>query len=242
MSSWVRRASTACLSPCTMLSTPSGNPASCRSCAASMLAEGSFSDGFSTNVLPQASATGIIHIGHMIGKLNGVMPAHTPSGCCTVCESTPAPTSSACSPFSRCGMPVANSTTSSPRCTEPAASGSVLPCSSVMAAAISPVCCSSRSRNRMRIRARRSGVVARQAGRAARALSTARSTSASLANGTVRTTRPVAALVTDPCRVPRDEVCCPLIQKDTVDAVVCVVMPTSTRVLTRRLVPGAGTR
>ena len=30
------------------------------------------------NVLPQAIATGCIHIGTMIGKLNGVMPATTP--------------------------------------------------------------------------------------------------------------------------------------------------------------------
>jgi hypothetical protein len=46
-------------------------------------AEGSRSEGFSTKVFPQASATGNmgnIHIGTMTGKLNGVMPATTPSG------------------------------------------------------------------------------------------------------------------------------------------------------------------
>ena len=43
-------------------------------------ADGSFSDGFSTNVLPQASAGAHIHIGTIAGKLNGVMPATTPSG------------------------------------------------------------------------------------------------------------------------------------------------------------------
>jgi hypothetical protein len=31
-------------------------------------------------LLPQASATGAIHIGTMKGKLKGVMPAVTPSG------------------------------------------------------------------------------------------------------------------------------------------------------------------
>ena len=41
---------------------------------------GSRSEGFSTNVLPQAIATGNIHIGTIAGKLNGVMPAHTPTG------------------------------------------------------------------------------------------------------------------------------------------------------------------
>ena len=33
------------------------------------------------NVLPQAIAIGNIHIGTMAGKLNGVMPATTPTGC-----------------------------------------------------------------------------------------------------------------------------------------------------------------
>ena len=42
---------------------------------------GSRSEGFSTNVLPQAIATGYIHSGTIAGKLNGVMPAHTPTGC-----------------------------------------------------------------------------------------------------------------------------------------------------------------
>ena len=42
---------------------------------------GSRSLGFSTNAFPQASASGNIHIGTMQGKLNGVIPATTPSGC-----------------------------------------------------------------------------------------------------------------------------------------------------------------
>ena len=32
------------------------------------------------NALPHASATGTIHSGTITGKLNGVMPATTPSG------------------------------------------------------------------------------------------------------------------------------------------------------------------
>ena len=43
-------------------------------------ADGSFSDGFRMNVLPQAIAFANIHIGTIAGKLNGVMPATTPSG------------------------------------------------------------------------------------------------------------------------------------------------------------------
>ncbi len=46
-----------------------------------MLADGSFSLGLRMNVLPHASALANIHIGTMPGKLNGVMPATTPSGC-----------------------------------------------------------------------------------------------------------------------------------------------------------------
>src|SRR5258706_13076506 len=72
--------STSTLSPCTTLNTPSGNPASFNSLATYRLAEGSRSDGLRTKVLPQAMAIGYIHIGTIIGKLNGVIPAHTPSG------------------------------------------------------------------------------------------------------------------------------------------------------------------
>ena len=46
----------------------------------SMAADGSFSEGFRMNVLPQAMALPNIHIGTMAGKLNGVIPATTPSG------------------------------------------------------------------------------------------------------------------------------------------------------------------
>ncbi len=44
------------------------------------LADGSFSLGFSTKVLPQARALANIHIGTIAGKLNGVIPATTPRG------------------------------------------------------------------------------------------------------------------------------------------------------------------
>src|SRR5437870_2860261 len=77
-------------------------------------ADGSRSLGFSTNVLPQAIATGCIHIGTITGKLNGVIPAHTPNGCRNEYASTSVETCSEYSPFSSCGMPQANSTTSMP--------------------------------------------------------------------------------------------------------------------------------
>ena len=52
-------------------------------------ADGSRSLGLSTNVLPQAMATGYIHIGTITGKLNGVIPAQTPSGSRKLKTSTP---------------------------------------------------------------------------------------------------------------------------------------------------------
>src|ERR1051325_10525119 len=81
MSGCSRIASTATLSPWTTLKTPSGSPASLSSSATKIDAEGSFSEGLSTNVLPQAIAGAHIHMGTIAGKLNGVIPATTPSGC-----------------------------------------------------------------------------------------------------------------------------------------------------------------
>src|ERR1700735_1673424 len=98
-------ASTASLSPWTTLNTPSGRPASAHSRASSSEADGSFSDGLSTNVLPQAMASGNIHIGTMAGKLNGVIPATTPTGCLIEYELTPVETFSENPPLSRGGRP-----------------------------------------------------------------------------------------------------------------------------------------
>src|SRR5262245_18819509 len=84
---WVSKPSTATASPCTTLKTPSGTPASVSSSASRIDVEGSFSLGFNTNVLPHAIAVASIHNGTITGKLNGVMPTTTPSGCRTECTS-----------------------------------------------------------------------------------------------------------------------------------------------------------
>ena len=63
-----------------MLNTPSGRPASASNSPNRTADSGTFSDGFSTNVLPHVSAIGNIHSGTMNGKLYGVMPTHTPTG------------------------------------------------------------------------------------------------------------------------------------------------------------------
>ncbi|MNW10387.1 hypothetical protein D3C71_2075940 [compost metagenome] len=62
--------------------------------------DGSRSDGLSTKLLPVAIAIGNIHIGTIAGKLNGVMPATTPSGWRMLQASMPRPTCSVYSPFS----------------------------------------------------------------------------------------------------------------------------------------------
>ena len=59
---------------------PAGSPASIISSPKRSGSDGSRSEGFRMNALPQAMATPNIHIGIMPGKLNGVMPATTPSG------------------------------------------------------------------------------------------------------------------------------------------------------------------
>ena len=89
------------MSPLTTLKTPSGNPASFSNSASLNGQVGSFSDGFRIKVLPQAIATGNIHIGTIAGKLKGVIPAHTPSGCLIDQLSTSLPTFSVNSPLSK---------------------------------------------------------------------------------------------------------------------------------------------
>src|SRR5690606_7668603 len=84
ISRWLHRRSTTSLPPCTTFSTPAGTPASIASSTSIMVDNGSCSEGFKTKVLPQTIAIGNIHSGIIAGKLNGVIPAHTPKGCCKV--------------------------------------------------------------------------------------------------------------------------------------------------------------
>ena len=71
-----------------MLKTPSGSPDSINSSPSRTAESGTFSDGLSTNVLPQAIAIGNIQSGTIAGKLNGVIPTQTPTGWRTVSQST----------------------------------------------------------------------------------------------------------------------------------------------------------
>ena len=93
--------STTSLSPFTTLNTPSGNPASLNNLANNKGHDGSFSDGFSMKEFPHAIDIGNIHIGTIAGKLKGVIPAQTPSGCLMDQLSTSFPTFSVNSPFNK---------------------------------------------------------------------------------------------------------------------------------------------
>ena len=90
--------------------TPAGRPASLSNSTTRVGVSGTFSEGFNTNVLPQAMANGYIHMGTIAGKLKGVMPAQTPMGWRIVLQSMPAATSFSESPIIRLGIPQATST------------------------------------------------------------------------------------------------------------------------------------
>mmetsp|Transcript_18716 Transcript_18716/g.72212 ORF Transcript_18716/g.72212 Transcript_18716/m.72212 type:complete len:240 (+) Transcript_18716:425-1144(+) len=81
MSGWSQTKFTESCVPWMMFRTPSGTPASLARRARIMGAPGSTSEGFITNVLPVARAMGNIQSGIMAGKLKGVTPAKTPTGC-----------------------------------------------------------------------------------------------------------------------------------------------------------------
>ncbi len=150
--------------------------------------------------LPAVTAIGNIHMGTMTGKLNGVMPAQMPTGWRRDQLSISLPTFSANSPLTRCGMPQANSTTSSPRVSEPMESDSTLPCSAVTRRQISSAFFSISALNRNITRARRTGGVAAQAGRAFAAAAMAVPNSCAEASGTRAVALPLAGSNTSPKR------------------------------------------
>ena len=196
MAGLVSSSSTAVLSPCSTLNTPRGRPASAHSSAIHSDAEGSFSEGLSTTVLPAAMAIGKNHIGTIAGKLNGEMMPTGPSGWRTEYTSTLVEAFSVNPPFNKCGTPQANSTTSWPRDTSPSASETTLPCSAVMILANSGLRAFNSSRNLNWIALRLASEVSRHAGNAAAAASITARASATLASATSPVTAPVAGLVT----------------------------------------------
>ena len=137
-------------------------------------------------------AIGNIHSGTIAGKLNGVIPAQTPSGCIRLKLSTPRPTFIECSPFNKCGIPQANSTTSKPRVSSPWASENTLPCSLLISTASSSRCCSSKALNLNITRARFNGVTCDQLIKAVAAAAMAARVSSAVAKLTSVWATPVA--------------------------------------------------
>ena len=92
--------------------------------------------------LPRAMAFGMVQLGTMLGKLNGVIDATMPAGNLSTRHSTPRLTSRT-SPAVICGSEQANSVSSADLSTSARASPSIFPFSSVMSAASSSMFCSS---------------------------------------------------------------------------------------------------
>jgi hypothetical protein len=122
------------------------------------------------------------------------MPPTTPTGWRIEYTSIPVDACSLYSPFSSCGIPQANSTTSRPRATSPIASDNTFPCSAVRIRAMSSRCWSNSDRIRNMMSARFERDVARHAGNAALAVATASPTSSTDAKSTAPVCRPVAGL------------------------------------------------
>ena len=78
--SWATSAAPVSPAPKTMLTTPAGTPASVQSSAKASAVSGVCSAGFSTTVLPAASAGAIFHASIKSGKFHGITCAQTPQG------------------------------------------------------------------------------------------------------------------------------------------------------------------
>ena len=139
-----------------------------------------------------------IHIGTMAGKLNGEMPTLTPNGCLMLQLSISVPTFSEYSPFNKCGMPQANSTTSMPRVIEPAESDKILPCSEVSSSASLSISRKIKSLNLKNTLDLVRGGVAAHFFPASTAQSMASFTSSAFANETFFVISPFAGLNTSP--------------------------------------------
>ncbi len=196
-------ASTASLSPLITLSTPRGRPASCSSWAMNRVGAGVAlgrleDEGSCRRRWPAGTSTAA----PCAGKLNGVMPATTPSGWKSLQLSMFGPTLRLYSPLSSSGAPQAYSTFSMPRCSSPTASSRVLPCSSLISAAILSLLASSSCLKRNMTWARLAGGVLRQAGKAALAESMAAWMVPRSASSTWRTGSPMDGLKTGAVRWP----------------------------------------
>ncbi len=153
---------------------------------------GAFSDGLKTIVLPASRAGASLETICWSGKFHGVIAPTTPIGSRTISE---LPTSSVQAKSS--ARPAMDSTTAAGNATWAVRDIPIgEPISAVIAWAISSVRAARPAPRRRSTSARCCGVVADQAGKAARAAATARSTSAAVPAGVSATTSPVAGFTT----------------------------------------------
>ena len=160
-------ASTVSLPPLMRLTTPSGSPVCSSRRNTFCIVSGTFSEGLTSIVFPQAMAYGRNQKVIIPGKLKGAMTAHTPTGCRIMNSSMPVAISSRFVPCMSVGMPQATSTFSMARRISPFASSSVFPHSSVIVRAMSSKFSSSRFFNLKRYWIRWTGGVRRQLSNAA---------------------------------------------------------------------------
>ncbi len=81
---WAASAAPTAPSPVTTFTTPGGKPASSKRCASARVETGVTSEGFTTTVLPAASAGQSFQKRSESGLFQGVMAATTPTGSRTV--------------------------------------------------------------------------------------------------------------------------------------------------------------
>ncbi len=79
-SGWLTTCAPVSPAPVTMFTTPGGRSASRQISASRIAVSGVVSAGFSTTVLPQASAGAIFHAAISSGKFHGMIWPQTPSG------------------------------------------------------------------------------------------------------------------------------------------------------------------
>mmetsp|Transcript_4293 Transcript_4293/g.11130 ORF Transcript_4293/g.11130 Transcript_4293/m.11130 type:complete len:234 (+) Transcript_4293:554-1255(+) len=135
------------LEPGTTLKTPGGTPARAASSAAWRVESDVAIEGWSTTLLPAASAGAASHIASIRGREEGVTAATTPTGLVAPSPHAPLP----------CAQPVAEKLRSSSTLSgtsAPRARDSSMPESSVSSCASSSACSSISSANRRRIRPR----------------------------------------------------------------------------------------
>ena len=172
----------------TTLSTPAGRPTSSNTCATASVVSGVSAAGLTTIVQPAAMAGPILRVAIAMGKFQGVMSRHGPTGFFTVSSREPPAGASIHRPWIRTASSANQRRNSAPYATSPAASFSGLPISRLISRAKSSVRSVIRSYAARRISPRSRGAVRAQSRWAATAASRAATASSAVPSATVART------------------------------------------------------